>query len=341
MRVPGRLAGALLLAVTAAELSAEDARAAGDVGPAVLDALTIAGDASRDIQGVIRKALLRGLADGGARVLELPDEVTTPCADPGCASGRARQVGATFLVSARVQVSQRNYEMKLELLDGRDGRVLATRSASCPICSVPEVEAAASDVARALVPDFKLPEPEARSFTITSSPAGAQVYVDGELVGQAPLTRELVGEHRVEVKLAGHLDAGRTVTFGSDTGADALDFTLVPRPGEGASVKMALGWAAVGLGAAGLLTGVALLAVDERPYRGLCDGEYVDSFGRCRFQYNTLAGGVAGVVAGVALVGAGAALLVLDRKGKAPARRQSARVRLGVDPRGVTLIGRF
>lgn len=320
--------------------SAPDSGAADGVGSAVLDELALAGDASRDIEGVIRKAVLRGLRKQGARLLELPVGAGAgPCTDASCAASRARAAGAEFLVTGRVQVSQRSYEVTLELHDGKDGRILATRSASCPICSVPEVDAAAAEVGAALVAEFR--RSDAQAVTITSEPEGALVYVDGALVGPAPVDHALApGEHRVEVKREGYHDAARTITVGPDTRAEDLAFTLVPRR-SAATVPMALGWTAVGLGAAALVTGVALLVVDERPFRGLCEGEYVDASGRCRFQYDTLAGGVAGVVVGAALLGGGAALLVIDRKRRGAGPRAGARVRVGVEPRGLVLTGRF
>lgn len=48
-------------------------------------------------------------------------------------------------------------------------------------------------------------QPDWANITITSTPAGATVTVDGEELGVTPLTAELVtGQHELEVKLAGH-----------------------------------------------------------------------------------------------------------------------------------------
>ena len=56
-----------------------------------------------------------------------------------------------------------------------------------------------------------------RSFgalSITSDPPGATVYVDGEVVGQTPLTIDQLpaGDHRVKIVKAGFLENGRVVT---------------------------------------------------------------------------------------------------------------------------------
>ena len=91
--------------------------------------------------------------------------------------------------------------------------------------------------------------------------------------------------------------------------------------------------------------GAVLLGLDEQPFKTHCEGDDIDPLGRCRFQYNTLVGGVVGVVAGAALIGGGAALLVLGRKrsGKKSAPKDSARAHLrwGVSARGISLSGRF
>jgi len=67
------------------------------------------------------------------------------------------------------------------------------------------------------------------SISISSSVDGASVYLDGELVGEAPVTREDVpaGRHRVRVESAGHqpFEANIRVKAGERAKVDArLDF---------------------------------------------------------------------------------------------------------------------
>lgn len=308
----------------------------------LLDELALVGDASSDVGAALRKSIQRSLEAKGVAVLKsAPGAAAGPCKDVPCVTARASASGATHVVRGTVKASDRNYEVVLELHRGLGGRVLDTRAASCPICSVPEVEAAAAKAAAALAEAIlAAPAEVLPSLSIASDPAGAIVLVDGEVVGQTPLTREVAaGEHTVTVKQEGYVDQTRTLTVEGESPAP-LAFALTRRPAPRAGLTP-IGWAALGLGAAAMVTGVALLVVDENPFRDLCSGEYVDSFGRCRFRYNTLAGGVASLVAGAALVGGGVALVVLGRRGSEPRGEASARLRLGLHARGLALAGNF
>ncbi len=52
------------------------------------------------------------------------------------------------------------------------------------------------------------------SLAVESDPAGASVYVDGQLVGQTPLVLASLasGDHRVRLSISGHLDNSQVVT---------------------------------------------------------------------------------------------------------------------------------
>ncbi|MCA9718800.1 MAG: PEGA domain-containing protein [Myxococcales bacterium] len=185
---------------------------------------------------------------------------------------------------------------------------------------------------------------EPAPLRVTSSPSGATVYVDGLEVGTTPFEKVLPeGKRFVEVQKDGYVLQSRFVTIDPASAPEPIDVTLE----EQASTfpYEPLGWAGVAVGAAALISGIALIAIDENPYKARCEGEDIDAMGRCRFQYNTLAGGVTGVILGAALVGGGAALLVLGRKrggGKSTPRDTArANLRLGVSARGVSLSGQF
>ncbi len=56
------------------------------------------------------------------------------------------------------------------------------------------------------------------NVTISSDPAGAEIYVDGKFVGQTPSTIELpAGAHHVEVKSAGREDWSRDLEVLKDS----------------------------------------------------------------------------------------------------------------------------
>jgi hypothetical protein len=349
------LASALTLSASPGTLLASPgpADAAGDGSTAVLDRFVHAGQVSGGIEANIRKAVVRGL--GSVRAVDPPaGSPAKPCTDAACTAALAAAGQAEYVVSGKIVHDDRDYELTLNL-HGRDGRILATRSASCPICSIPDVEAAAARAAAELAAD--VPAKMAASSTasaetplaITSCPSGARVYIDGALVGKTPFSETVApGEHKLEIKAHGHIDQARTITIDPEAPPEAVAFALIPKR-TGASLAP-LGWAAIGLGVASVITGAALLAINDRPFKAYCEGENIDAAGRCRFQYDTLGGGIAGVVVGAALVGGGAALVARDRKRRGPGPRTAAQrtsrpsgpeLRFGVHPRGVVLSGHF
>src|SRR5690606_27400970 len=55
------------------------------------------------------------------------------------------------------------------------------------------------------------------SYSVSSSPAGAEVLVDGEAAGVSPVTLSLApGEHHVTISLAGYAPYSETVTAAAD-----------------------------------------------------------------------------------------------------------------------------
>lgn len=75
-----------------------------------------------------------------------------------------------------------------------------------------------------------------------------------------------------------------------------------------------LGFAAIGVGAAALISGVALLALNNRSVQGSCEGDGVDADGNCEYLWNTLGGGIGLTVGGVVVAGGGVGLLVYNKK---------------------------
>ncbi len=206
-----------------------------------------------------------------------------------------------------------------------------------------EVDGSAPAEPAPVAPEPELPA-EPTPLRITSTPSGATVYVDGVEAGVTPFEKLLEpGDRLIEVQKDGHVTYSDFVTIDPATPAEPVSVTLVEE--KSSFPYEPLGWAGVGAGAAVLISGIALIAIDENPYKGQCVGEDIDSMGRCRYRYNTLAGGITGVIVGAALAGGGAALLVLGRKrgGKKSVPKDSARAHLrwGVSARGVSLSGRF
>lgn len=98
---------------------------------------------------------------------------------------------------------------------------------------------------------------ELGQLSLTSSPPGARVTIDGTPVGVTPLSHPLSpGPHAVRVSLAGHTDADSSVTIAQgQTATLAIELARAPRG------KLPL--VGVGIGGALLLTGIVLYASSE------------------------------------------------------------------------------
>lgn len=133
---------------------------------------------------------------------------------------------------------------------------------------------------------------EVGQLSLTSTPAGAQVTIDGTRVGVTPLTHPLApGAHRISLALAGHSDAESSVTIAQgETSALAIDLARAPRS------KLPL--VAVGVGSAVLVTGIVLYVSSEE-----------DTGDKPEYRDTKALGVMFGVV-GLAAVGVGAYYLL-------------------------------
>ena len=293
----------------------------------------VEGGSAEHVVSALEQSARAGLSDAGVEASEAPSGCSeADCMTEAVASGRARGV----LVTA-ITVAGSDYRLRAEIRGG-DGAVLSTREGSCEICTYGE----AAETLRGLVAEAAsevgpAPEPVASTGTmrVTSDPAGATVVIDGATVGTTPYEGQLSpGPHTVEVQKAGHAAQSRQVdVIAGDTAAVEMDLvrkggSLSPRTTE------IIGWSAIGVGAVALISGIALLAIDENPVKDNCSGAHVDADGDCEFRYDTLTGGVVLTVTGVAAAATGAGLVVYVRKNEG---RQPAK--LAITPTG--LRGRF
>lgn len=274
--------------------------------------------------------LVEGLGDAGATVVpaaELGKAFGTKkgkrardCRDAACLQGAATKAAATHLVRPSVTMEDSDYVITLALVDGATGETVHEASQTCELCGLTEAQAMARALAASLADHLAA----VGTVTVQSTPAGAEVRVDGEPAGTTPVELRLAaGEHAIALTLPGHVDEERRVVV--EVGATAtVEATLaaiapeVPPPTkkDRSAVLRPLGWAALGVGAASLGAGIALLVIDEDPVEFTrCSGPDVDAAGTCRFRHDTLAGGVVMTIVGVVGVTAGAILVARGRKG--------------------------
>lgn len=277
-----------------------------------------------EVDGKIRKEararLQQSVEDGLARTsLNVigPDDMASAgggktCKDKDCFVSIAEKAGVEYLVTTTVVVAGREYELGVTLIDGETGDELAKVSDSCQLCGLEEAAELLADVASSVHSEVQqLEEVIAPHLVVHSAPAGADVYIDGELAGQTPLDVELEqGTHAVRVTSDGYMSEEREIALLPDV-RQRLVFNLE----RDSSSTRILGWTGVAVGLAAVGAGSALLAIDSNPNRSRCTGEDVDAQGDCRFRYNTLGGGLALSIGGAAVLAAvGVTALVLSNK---------------------------
>ena len=277
----------------------------------------------------LESALRDGLGRGEFSVVEKSDV----CKTSACASQVARAAGADYAVTMSVTIDRRDYGISLNLIDAETGKTTAQMQERCEVCGIAEAREVVDSQAAALRDRLESLTLESPTLTIESSPVGAIVRLDGKVVGETPLQRPVdPGSHRAEAELPGYVTEERA--FEAVAGVSStIRFDLEPVPRSLRYKKLrTFGWFALGLGAASVVTGVTLIAIDDKPNTVSCSGGNVDPNGNCKFLYATLEAGIAVTAVGVALLatGIGIAIGTRDRRKKK---------NLSVTPLGVT--GRF
>jgi hypothetical protein len=97
-----------------------------------------------------------------------------------------------------------------------------------------------------------------------------------------------------------------------------------------------VGMGMTGGGAIMLISGIVMIAVEEKPYGPKCDDANTDANGECEFRNQTVEGGTVLTVLGGLTAGAGATLWYLHRKNK-----KGGQVALGPFGRGIKIGGSF
>ncbi len=270
----------------------------------------------RELQGGIAEGLSRGAFE------VVTSEVA--CADAPCRSRAAAEHSARFVVRTRVTVDDRNYGVAISLLDPSSSETVAQANEVCELCGMQEVREMVADQAAALRTKLDGLATQPPVVVVESIPPEAVVFIDGELVGRAPVRREVkVGTHSVRAEKDGYVAVERE--FSAVAGVEeTLPLTLEPLPDIAPRVRP-WGYVGLGLGLSSMAAGVTFLVLDERPAPGdRCAGANVDAAGQCRFRWNTLTPGLVFTVTGAVVALASSAVLVAMRPGRRRSGRRTA-----------------
>ncbi|HEY0136771.1 MAG TPA: PEGA domain-containing protein, partial [Nannocystis sp.] len=278
--------------------------------------------------------LRAGLARGVAPLVEPGEmpEVDASCDRKGCYDKVRSATGATHVVRTTLVAKNRDFLLKLDLVDAETGEVTLSQDEVCEICGSEEVVGLLDSQGALLQTRLDALGTGPAVLILDSKPRGAMVTIDGEVVGTTPLERPVLeGVHTVRLSLDGHVAEERELTLVNGA-REQLSLTLKRTPGNAKS--RALGAAGLGGGLALLGAGIALLVLDDKPYKANCSGENVDKDMDCRFLFNTAPLGGALIGVGAVLATLGAVALYRNRGAKAPRRAM-------LRPGGLGVVGRF
>ena len=132
--------------------------------------------------------------------------------------------------------------------------------------------------------------PISMALTVTTEPAGAQVFVDGDFAGETPAELDLLdGEHSLRITLPGYHEVVRTVTATAGR-AETIELELEELPDEVIRAMVGpppepewyeepLTWVLIGGGAVALALGVFLIvtltSTDPSQVDQFCDPDRI------------------------------------------------------------------
>lgn len=270
----------------------------------VVDPVTYEADVTDPDKALLSERLVEGLSLAGFE----------PAAD------------ADQRVSAMVVKEEGDYRVRVALLEGNEQR--ASVEEICELCGIEELGEMLTAMGGRLRRKADLMR-ESALLRVETKPQGAQVRVDGEVVGTTPVEVSVSGgSHAIEVSKPGHRTETRDIDAVPGT-RDNYSFVLV-RGG----VQTWLPWTLLATGVVGVVAGGVLIGIDGNEIRSDCNA---DATGNCQFLHRTLGGGIALTFVGVGLVAAGVALAIKWRSGRGDYAHRRPRFELT----GAGIAGRF
>lgn len=314
--------------------------------------IEVEGELSDTDRATLTNEIVSGFERGAFAVIR-PDQVAAQdagaadCDKPRCFKKIASATGATHIAKSKLTIQDRDYKIRIELVDGANGNVLASAEDGCEICGVSDVGGLISTAAATLRTKLDALASGPATLVLNSEPNGAIVTMDGEVVGTTPIENLPVipGKHVIRVSREGYIAIEREVTFVEGV-AETLDFSLEKLPSK--LPGRTWGWATLSVGAVALGGGIFLTAMHDRQFQPNCDpnGDPItqDGAGECKFLWDTKWAGIGTGIAGAALVTLGVAILI-NSSGKTKKIKDKTastrRPQVGIGPGSVMLRGRF
>ncbi len=297
------------------------------------------------IDGETRERWTAGLRDGllrGQAQLVDPDQVTPylegNCDRQSCYARVRANSGATHILRTTVVAKNRDFILKLDLIDAKTGEVVLSEGETCEICGSTELVTLLDSQGALLQTRLAAMGSGPAVLVLDTRPSGALVFIDGEVVGTTPLERPVLeGSHKIRVSLNGYVAEERELTLVNGA-REEVELSLQRTPGNPKS--RALGAAGLAGGLVMLGAGIALVALDDAPYKKTCVGDGVDAQGDCKSLYGT--GPLGSVLIGVgAILGTIGTVALIRNRGAKQGERAAKKERAAVVPTGLGIAGRF
>lgn len=259
----------------------------------------------------LRKALAgKGTLVGAADTSMAMNSVgaTGACSTDDCGKKLAAKTNARFVVSATVTSADEIYQVSLSTYDaGRNERSVI--NGTCELCTAGEVNGTIATAVGKLDAAFAKPlapaAPQPQSFEVKSTPPGAEILIDGAVVGQTPATIPVLpGQRVVELRKQGFVGTRTTVIISDKPVSFVTELKAVPPPVVAAVPVTAAPPVAPPVVAPVTAPVVAPVtaAAAPRPANPALQG--------ATGKYNNIAWGM--TIGGIALAGVGTWLIVLD-----------------------------
>lgn len=204
----------------------------------------------------------------------LPLEAPSPAADAAIAAclvkSSAPQCKATiagdatlWFLSVEADIADRSTNLVIvaRYFDS-SGALMASERQGCERCNDDSLRQATHDVLEALWRTAGARAGEETALKVTTSPDGATISVEGQAIGKAPVTYNVVpGTHKVSASADGYRPQTRSVTLNAGEIKD-LSFTLAPeQPASQRRPRWA--WGLTIGGGAALVAGGAMVLLDK------------------------------------------------------------------------------